>query len=80
MGVGISEIESQPAPSTPTDTYTPTSDDLSLEAGIRAAYDATLKAGTPEAQRHAFRMLADLVANRSPGMVAHLERRRNLRP
>lgn len=59
--------------------YVPTSDDLSLEAGIRAAYDATINAGTIEGQRQAFRSLSELVANRSLGMVAHLERQRGLR-
>lgn len=55
--------------------YRPTADELSLERGIQVAYEATLKAGTPEAQRHAFRSLSDLAARRSPQMQEYVRSR-----
>lgn len=56
-----------------------TADEASLEAGIRVAHDAMLKASTPQAKRLAFRLLADLHARRSPEMVERMERERGLR-
>jgi len=50
-------------------TYQPTSDELSLEAGIRVNTDAMRKASTPQAKKAAFRLLAELHASRSQAMV-----------
>lgn len=67
-----------PASATPSE-YQPTSDEASLEAGIRAAAEAMHKASTPQGQRAAYSALTELHARRSPAMVAHLERQRGLR-
>jgi len=58
--------------------WRPSSDELSLESGIQAAYEATVKASTHECQRQAFRLLADLCAKRSPEMVKFLEQQRGI--
>jgi hypothetical protein len=74
MGLGHNLTSAQDAPT----DYVPTADDLSLERGIQAAYEATVKAATHEAQRAAYRHLSELVALRSPEMVAFMERQRGI--
>lgn len=59
--------------------YVYSSDELSLEAGIRIAHDAMVSARIPQVKRAAFRLLADLHARRSPELVAAMERARGLR-
>jgi hypothetical protein len=52
--------------------------DEQLERGIRLAADAVLKAHG-EAQREAFRLVAELCRKRSDNAIAYLERQSGLR-
>ena len=53
--------------------------EVELEAQIDAAYWRRMSAGTAEEQKAAFEEMAELVKQRSPEVIARMERERGLR-
>lgn len=53
--------------------------DEELERWIEAAHQITVNGRTPEAQQMGFKIMRDLIAQRSPAQIERMEREQGLR-